>query len=159
MTWCLTGARQFCPGSASTRWRRPPSCMFFHAELSRSSTLNSLEGQGERVGWFYAKSNSLGLSSANQPMIFGLRVTESPNQRDFSSKGFLWAHVIRVWKCLQNTGKVWKCLQAQLEPQARMMLSALLSSVSRVRFPLWRRHSRGGSCRMVASSSSGLPSS
>lgn len=109
------------------------------------------------MGWVYEKSNSLGL--ANQPTIFGLQVTESPNQRDFSSKGFLWAHVIRVWKCLQNTGKVWKCLQAQLEPRARVMLSALLSSVSRVRFPLWWRHSRGGSCRTMASGSSGLPSS
>lgn len=77
------------------------------------------------MGWVYAKSNSLGLSSANQPTIFGLQVTESPNQRDFSSKGFLWVHVIRVWKCLQNPGKVWKCLQAQLEPQAWVMLSAL----------------------------------
>lgn len=101
------------------------------------------------MGWVYAKSNSLGLSSANQPTIFGLQVTEPPNQRDFSSKGFLWAHVIRVWKCLQT----------QLEPQARMMLSALLSSVSRVRFPLWRCHSGGGSCRTMASGSSGLPSS
>lgn len=80
------------------------------------------------MGWVYAKSNSLGL--ANQPTIFGLQVTESPNQRDFSSKGFLWAHVIRVWKCLQNTGKVWKCLQAQLEPRARVMLSAVILCLS-----------------------------